>query len=101
MKSRIITCIIFGVVSVFVYVGKQIESFCKREFAAALIIGTITVAIIAGWMGTFITERSARVTAEYQRDSLAMKLDSAKQYSRGLDQQASDLLINNHWNGNK
>ena len=76
---RILTCILFGITSVFVWIGKQIGAFCKREFLASLVIGLLVVLICVGWLGTFITERAARVDAEMQRDKLRYELDSTKQ----------------------
>jgi len=84
---RILTCILFGIVSVFVYIGKQISAFCKREFVASLIIGTLIALICGGWFFTFVTERAARVGAEMQRDKLRYELDSTKQ-----------LIPNSNWN---
>lgn len=71
---RIVTCILFGIVSVFVYIGKQIVAFCKREFLASLIIGILITMICVGWLGTFVKERAARVDAEMQRDSISYEL---------------------------
>lgn len=76
---RILTCIVLGIVSVFVYIFKQISAFCKREFWASLIIGILIVFICVGWLGTFVKERAARVDAEMQRDKLRYELDSTKQ----------------------
>lgn len=78
---RIISCLLFGIISFLVWIGKQIEAFCKREFVASLIIGVLFVLLVAGWLTTFISERAHRVNAEMQRDSLSLKLDSAKQNS--------------------
>lgn len=93
--ARIIWSVIAGAISVLAAIGRSINAFCRREFKAALIIGATSFFLIMLWMGTFVSERSARVTAEYQRDSLSMKLDSAKQFNHAL----SDPL--NHWNGNE
>ena len=71
---RILTCIVLGIVSVFVYMCKQINAFRKREFMASLIIGTLIAVICACWLGTFVKERAARVDAEMQRDSISYEL---------------------------
>lgn len=84
---RILTCIVLGIVSVFVWIGKQIEAFCKREFVASLIICVIAVAFIVSFGITFVKERKARVNAEMQRDRLSYELDSVKQLSP----------VKNHW----
>lgn len=76
---KILYCIVLGIASVLVYVGKQIEAFCKRELWASLIIGTLLVLMCVGWMLTFANERAARVGAEMQRDKLRYELDSTKQ----------------------
>ena len=76
---RIITCILFGVVSVFVYMCKQVNAFCRREKVASFIVGTIIVFGVLGWISSFAKERSARINAEHERDSLSLKLDSARQ----------------------
>ena len=71
---RIVTCIVFGIVSVFFGIGKQIGAFCKREFWASLIIGAVIALICVGWVGTFVKERATRVNAEMQRDSISYEL---------------------------
>lgn len=84
---RIISCLLFGIISFLVWIGKQIEAFCKREFVASLIIGVIAVAFIVSFGITFVKERKARVNAEMQRDRLSYELDSVKQLSP----------VKNHW----
>ena len=76
---RIVTCLLFGIVSIFAYCFRQVCSFCKREFLASVIIGTILTLLCVGWLATFVTERKARVDAEAQRDKLRYELDSVKQ----------------------
>jgi hypothetical protein len=87
---RILTCILFGIASVFVWIGKQIGAFCKREFLASLIIGTLIALICVGWFGTFVMERAARVDAEMQRDKLRYELDSTKQLLPSYNHQNND-----------
>ncbi len=72
---RIVSGVIFGIASVFVFIGKKIEAFCRREFAASLIIGSVAVIMIAAFTLTFVKERSMRISAEMQRDSLSYVLD--------------------------
>ena len=84
---RIISCMLFGIISFLVWIGKQIEAFCKREFVASLIIGVIAVAFIVSFGITFVKERKARVDAEMQRDRLSYKLDSVKRL----------MPVSNHW----
>ena len=76
---RIITCILFGIISIFVHICKQIGAFCKREPAFAIIIGLIGFFGLICCVRFLAKERAARITAEFQRDSLLLKLDSAKQ----------------------
>lgn len=71
---RIISCLLFGIISFLVWIGKQIEAFCKREFIASLIIGVLFVLLVAGWLTTFMSERAHRVNAEMQRDSISYEL---------------------------
>lgn len=71
---RILTCIVLGIVSVFVYICKQINAFRKREFIASLIIIALIGIICVFWLGSFAKERAARVNAEMQRDSIGYEL---------------------------
>ena len=80
---RILTCIVLGIVSVLFYIYKQICAFCKREFWASLIIGTLIALICFGWFGTFVKERAARVDAEMQRDSISYELSKFTQFYDG------------------
>lgn len=75
---RIVSCLLFGFLSVFWWIGREIKAFCKREFVAAVIVGLISLMGLIGWVGTFVHERAARATAEMQRDSLSYRL---KQYT--------------------
>ena len=79
MVCRLLYAVIMGIVSVFVYVGKQIEAFCRRETIAAIIIGVVLCAMIVGWVFTFTKERTAYVTAQHKADSLAYSLDQFEQ----------------------
>lgn len=71
---RILACIVLGIISVFWWIVRQIEAFCKREFIASLIIGVLFVLLVAGWLTTFMSERAHRVNAEMQRDSISYEL---------------------------
>ena len=71
---RILTCILFGIASVFVWIGKQIGAFCKREFVAAFVVGLMWLMGLMGWVFTFVHERTLRVSAEHERDSVAYVL---------------------------
>lgn len=65
-----------GIVSIMVYAYRSVVAFCRRERTAAIIIAIIGILVCAGWLGTFVRERSERVAAEYQRDSLSYIVDS-------------------------
>lgn len=88
---RIFTCIIFGIASVFVYIGKQIEAFCRREPIAAFIIGIVISLMAFGWISTFMESRVRIKTAEYQRDSIGYKLDK---YLQAYDSTATIIIDN-------
>lgn len=68
---RIVSCLLFGLLSVFWWIGKQMSAFCKREFVASLIIAVVLLSVVFGWLTTFINERTMRVAAEHERDSVA------------------------------
>ena len=87
---RILTCIIFGIVSIIAYCFKQIGAFCKREFVASLFIGVIAAAFIISFGTTFVQERKARIDAEMQRDRLSYELDSIKQLSPAQNHWSKD-----------
>lgn len=80
---RILTCFVLGIISVFVYISRQIVAFCKREIWASLIIGALVVLICFGWFGTFVKERAARIGAEMQRDSISYELLKFTQFYEG------------------
>lgn len=71
--SRIITAIVIGIVSVLAYAARQVNAFCRRETIAAAIVGVLIIALSTTLIATFVTERSARVHAENQRDSIAYR----------------------------
>lgn len=76
---RILWSIVMGLVSLIAYVSRSISSFSRREPRAMLVIVVMLIVIGFSWMMNFVNERSMRVSAEYQRDSLSLKLDSARQ----------------------
>ena len=76
---RILTCIVLGIISVFWWIVRQIEAFCKRETVAAVIIGLVFILLCVFWVFTFVNERSARVKAEHQRDSISYNLSKFTQ----------------------
>ena len=75
----ILWSLLMGIVSVLVYCGKQIEAFCRRETVAAVIVGSVIVLLILGWVFTFVNGRVAQKTAEHQRDSISYCLSKYMQ----------------------
>lgn len=76
---KVITNILFGIVSLFIFFGNKIEAFCRRETTAAFIITTLLCGILLGWLATFISSRTNYKTLEYQRDSISIRLDRVMQ----------------------
>ena len=91
---KILCSIVMGIASIFSYIGRSVNAFARREPKAMLVIVLLLLTIGAGWLLNFVNERSMRVTAERERDSLSLKLDSAKQNSMVR----ARPLIDNHWN---
>lgn len=92
---RIIYAIIVGAVSFLAYIIRTVNSFARREPKAMLVIVVLLICIAFGWSMNFVSERSKRIAAEMQRDSISLKLDSAKQNA---------VVCNNprkvnHWDG--
>ncbi len=89
---KIMTNILFGIVSLFIYFGKKIEAFCKREITAAFIITTIILALSIGWLATFLHTSAQLHTLEHQRDSISIKYDRVMQpYRTKYIQQSYDI----------
>ena len=76
---KIITNVLFGIISVLIFVGKKIESFCKRETLAAFLIGIVIAILSIGWLSTFMNYSVRNKTLEYQRDSVSIRLDRVMQ----------------------
>lgn len=88
---RIITCIIFGIVSILVWIGKQIEAFCKRETVAAMIVAVVFISLSFGWLSTFMSSRMELKAAMCQRDSVSVKLS---RYMQAYDS-TSTIIVDN------
>lgn len=73
--KTILMGILFGLLSVFRWIGRLIAAFCRREKVAASIISVLLVVLSFGWLSTFIQARTRLTTAEYQRDSIGYVLD--------------------------
>lgn len=89
---KIVTNIIFGIISLFIFFGKKIEAFCKREITAAFVITTIILALSIGWLATFLHTSAQLHTLEHQRDSISIKYDRVMQpYRSNHIQQSYDI----------
>ena len=73
--SKIIVNTLFGIISLFIFFGKKVEAFCRREALAAFLIGLIVIILAIGWMATYMNFRVQNRTLEYQRDSVSIRLD--------------------------
>lgn len=92
--GKLIQHTFFGIVSVFVYIGKQVEAFCKREITAAFIIAVIILTISIGWLATYLRATAELHTLEYQRDSISIRLDRMMQpYSNNEDSTTTILHV--------
>ena len=91
---RIVWSLIKGLISLIAFLFSSISSFCKREPIAMLVMSVILACILLCLIFTFVNERSMRVNAESQRDSISLKLDSARQNSLVTE------YSNVEWNGN-
>ena len=76
---KIIVNTLFGIISLFIFFGKKVEAFCKREALAAFLIGLMVVILAIGWMVTYMNFRVQNKTLEYQRDSVSIRLDRVMQ----------------------
>lgn len=74
---RIITAILWGFVSLLVYLWKQCCCFVRSFPDIAL--GMFIVISFLAWLITFVYMRSRTVTAENQRDSIAWQYHNFKE----------------------
>ena len=93
---RILWSIVMGLVSLIAYVSRSISSFSRREPRAMLVIVVMLIVIGFSWMMNFVNEQSMRVKAEMQRDSISLKLDSAKQNAY-----VQEPFVVNHWDSDE
>lgn len=81
---RIVTCIVFGTLSTFRWIGCLIEAFARREPVAMLIVFILTACLSLGWFFTFVGSRAEIKSALWERDSVSVKLDMYMQaYEQG------------------
>lgn len=76
---KIIVNILFGIISLFIYIGKKIEAFCKRETTAAFIITALLCGILLGWLATYVSSKTNYKAIEHERDSVSIRLDRVMQ----------------------
>ena len=76
---KIITNSLFGIISLFIFFGKKVEAFCKRETMAAFVISLMVAILAIGWLVTYMNYRVQNRTLEYQRDSVSIRLDRVMQ----------------------
>ncbi len=93
---RIVWSIVIGVVSLVAGIFRSIGAFSRREPKAMLVIIILFTCVFFGWIMNFVNERAMRVSAEYQRDSLSLKLDSAKQNAY-----VQEPFVVNHWDSDE
>ena len=74
--ARIVTCIIFGIISLLVWLWNCACRWVGRHPNVAL-GGFIVVAVVV-WVLTFVSMRTRAVGAELQRDSIAWKYQEFK-----------------------
>lgn len=75
--ARIITCILLGIISIFVHVWRVIVRFVGLN--PKLAIGGFFVIVIIVWLLTFVSMRARAVGAEHQRDSIAWQYQDFKE----------------------
>lgn len=81
---RIITCVFFGILSIFRWIGLKIEAFARREPVAMLIVCVLIAGLSLGWIFTFVGSRAEIKSAIWERDSMSVKLDMYMQaYEQG------------------
>lgn len=93
---RIVWAIVNGVVSLVYGASRSIGAFTRREPKAMCVITFLLSFMFFCWLANFAKERSMRVAAEMQRDSIALKLDSAKQNAH-----IREPFGLNHWNSDE
>lgn len=72
---KIVYSLFGGMASVFVWLFRLVSAFCRREPLAAGIFFVVAFVLSFGWISSYMSGKVATRTAEYQRDSISMKLD--------------------------
>lgn len=91
---RIITCIIFGVISLLYKLWQLIVGFVKTN--PKISIGIFAVILFLTWLFTFTSMRVKFVNVEHQRDSLSYELSKVCNVN-GDTSSLKFIDYNNHW----
>ena len=91
---RIITCIIFGVISLLYKLWQLIVGFVKTN--PKISIGIFAVILFLTWLFTFTSMRVKFVNVEHQRDSLSYELTRVCNVN-GDTSSLEFIDYNNHW----
>lgn len=86
---RIVTCIIFGIVSLCKYLFERLAAAVSKYPKAAIVIFAIVTSVT--YTLTFVSGRTKLKTAEYQRDSIGYRLDK---YLQAYDT-TSTIIVGN------
>lgn len=88
---RIITCIVLGIISIFVWLWRKLIDFVGINPKFSTITALVIIALV--WVFTFVKMRSRATGAEHQRDSLSYELSKFTQaYDDG-----DTIKYQTHW----
>ena len=86
---RIITCMVFGFISLCKYLFERLAAAVSKYPKAAIVIFIVVTTVI--WVVTFTSGRARALTAEHQRDSIGYCLDK---YLQAFDS-TSAIIVGN------
>lgn len=86
---RIITCMVFGFISLCKYLFERLAAAVSKYPKSAIVIFAVTTAVT--YVLTFTSGRARTRTAEYQRDSIGYCLDK---YLQAYDTTSSIIVGN-------
>lgn len=66
--------LLWGVLSIFIFIGQQIEAFCRREPVAAFIVAVVIIFLAWGWISSSTSYKAELTTTQYLVDSLSYEL---------------------------
>lgn len=90
---RIITCIIFGFISILVWLWREFVAMVRNNPKFFIIAFAILAVLI--WLFTFVSMRARAVGAEHQRDSISYELSK---FTQMYDEVDSSYTYKTHWN---